>query len=249
MIKLYYIFKQITEGIKISDDDKYEVDYTKDSTDDLINLRDNPSYVKNEYGDVVIIGIPIQKNKNKSRIVNDIKKRVNIPDDVISKLTDKVITNLIGSVDLNEFDYIISPKSSSDLTKEFINKLKTVTTKPKYISDFFLKNDSDKIWLDINTASNELSNKYLKKLIKNFDKAKEISNQPIKLQPLTNFQRKYVKDMLKINLEYNNILVDMLDKKILVIDDILTSGKTLNDIKTILSTPNTNEVTLFTMFG
>jgi predicted amidophosphoribosyltransferase len=94
-----------------------------------------------------------------------------------------------------------------------------------------------------------LSNKYLRKLIKDFERSKGLGGQPIKLQPMTNFQRKYVKDMLKINPEYDNVLVDMLDKKILVIDDVLTSGKTLNDIKLILSSLNTNEIISFVMFG
>jgi predicted amidophosphoribosyltransferase len=112
----------------------------------------------------------------------------------------------------------------------------------------FIKNDVDDIWLDIETAQKELSGKYFKKLIKDFDKAKGMEGQPIKLQPLTNFQRKYVKNMLKINSDYDNVVLSMLDKKILVIDDILTSGKTLDEIKTLLSNLNTKEITLFSMF-
>jgi hypothetical protein len=249
MIKLYKIYKELTEGIKISDDDKYEVEYTKDTTDDLIRLSDELSYRKNDYGDVVMIGIPVQKSQNKSKLINDLKKGTNLTPEVISKVTDKIISNLMSSVDLNEFDYIVSPKSSSDLTREFISKLKAVTSTPVYISDLFLKNDVNKIWLDFHTASKELSNKYLKKLVKDFERSKEIDGQPLKLQPLTNFQRKYVRDMLKINPKYDSTLVDMLDKRILVIDDVLTSGKTLNDIKLILSTLNINEVILFVMFG
>lgn len=249
MIKLYKIYKELTEGIKLSDNNKYEVDYTKDTVNDLIRLSDELSYRKNDYGDIVMIGIPVQKSENKSRLINDLKKGTNITPDVISTVTDRIISNLTNRVDINDFDYIVAPKSSSNLTKEFIDKLKTIATTPTFISDLFLKNDVDKIWVDINTASKELSNKYLRKLIKDFERSKGLGGQPIKLQPMTNFQRKYVKDMLKINPEYDNVLVDMLDKKILVIDDVLTSGKTLNDIKLILSSLNTNEIISFVMFG
>jgi hypothetical protein len=41
MIKLYNVFKQITEGINISDDDEYEIDYTKDTIKDIISLGDD----------------------------------------------------------------------------------------------------------------------------------------------------------------------------------------------------------------
>jgi predicted RNA-binding protein Jag len=149
----------------------------------------------------------------------------------------------------NNYIKVFSNLSYNKNADFVINKLKMVATTPTFISDLFLKNDVDKIWLDIDTASKELSNKYLKKLIKDFERSKGLEGQPIKLQPMTNLQRKYVKDMLKINPEYNNTLVNMLDKKVLVIDDVLTSGKTLNDIKLILSSLNTNKVMLFVMFG
>jgi predicted amidophosphoribosyltransferase len=45
------------------------------------------------------------------------------------------------------------------------------------------------------------------------------------------------------------MMVDMLSKKVLIVDDVFTTGKTLNDIKTLLSNLNINGVTLFSMFG
>ena len=249
MLKLYKLFKQITEGVKITDSGDYEFNYDADLSDDLIKFSDTLSYKKNEYGDIVIIGIPILKDVKKSKIVNDLKKGMNIPQELVSKITDKIIINITDGIDINNFDYIITPKSSSDLTKEFIEKLKLVAPKPNYVSDLFLKNDTDKIWLDLDKAKSELSNKFFKKLIKDFEKLKNNSNQPLKLQPLTNFQRKYVRDLLKLNPEYDNLIVDMLNKKVFVVDDIVTSGKTLNDIKLMLSSLNTNTVVLFAMFG
>jgi phosphoribosylpyrophosphate synthetase len=195
-----------------------------------------------------MVGIPITKSEFRSKFINDLKKGGNINSNDMSIIIDKVVKNLTEYIDINDYDYIVSPKSSSDLTKTFIEKLNTLSNKPTFVNDMFIKNDVDDIWLDIETAQKELSGKYFKKLIKDFDKAKGMEGQPIKLQPLTNFQRKYVKNMLKINSDYDNVVLSMLDKKILVIDDILTSGKTLDEIKTLLSNLNTKEITLFSMF-
>lgn len=248
MIKLYNILKSIDEGIRY-DDEEYSIDYEKDLVDDLIRFTDKISFKKDEYDNVVMIGIPVKKSEYKSKFINDIKKGVNIDPKDLSFITDRIVGNLTEYVNLDDFDYVVSPKSSSQLTRSLIDKLSTLSNKPKFISDMFLKNDIENIWLDIETAEKELSNKFLKKLVKDFERSKGIEGQPMKLQPLTNFQRKYVRDMLRINSEYDNMLVDMLDKNILVVDDILTSGKTLNDIRMMLSNLNTGQITLFTMFG
>jgi predicted amidophosphoribosyltransferase len=41
----------------------------------------------------------------------------------------------------------------------------------------------------------------------------------------------------------------MIGKKVLVIDDILTSGKTINDMTNILKSLGVEDITLFCMFG
>lgn len=248
MIKLINVLSKIVEGIHIKDN-QYVVDYDKDYSEDLIKFSDKITFKKNEDGDMVIIGIPVEKYNTKSKLINDLKNLRNIDPNVVSFILSKIVDNLDNQVNISSFDYIISPKSSSPLLKTFLDELKSKTDKPIYVSDMFLKNDVDNIWLDLDKAKDELSNKYYKKLIKDFEKIKNVEGRALKLQPLTKFQRKYIKDLLIVNSDYENMLVDMLDKKVLVVDDIFTTGKTLNDIKTILSKLNINGVTLFGMFG
>lgn len=248
MIKLINVLKGIVEGIHIKDD-QYVVDFNNDHSEDLIKFFDTTTFNKNLDGDTVIIGIPIEKFNTKSKLVNDLKNLRNIDPNVVSFIMSKILDNLDNQLDISSFDYIISPKSSSPLLKTFLDKLKSVTDKPVYVSDMFLKNDINNIWLDLDKAKNELNNKFYKKLIKDFEKIKNVEGRAMKLQPLTKFQRKYIKDLLIFNSDHENMLVDMLDKKVLVIDDIFTTGKTLNDIQNILNNLNVHGVTLFAMFG
>jgi phosphoribosylpyrophosphate synthetase len=248
-MKLYNIFKEyITEGIRY-DNEEYIIDYEKDLVDDIIRFSDNLSFKKDVYGNVVMIGIPVKKSENKNKLLNDIKKGVNIDTKDISIIIDKIISNLSDNVNLSDFDYVVSPKSSSLLTKSLIDRLSLMSNNTTFISDMFLKNDVDNIWLDIETAKKELEPKYIKMLVKSFDRSKQDEGQSMKLQRLGKYHRKYVRDMLIINSDYDNIVVDMLDKNVLVIDDILTTGKTLNDIRNILTNLSTGQITLFTMFG
>jgi hypothetical protein len=248
MIKLINVLKGIVEGIQIKGD-QYVVDYDKDYSDDLIRFSDNINFTKNNDGDTVMIGFPIEKFNTKSKLVSDLKNMRNMDSNVISFIMSKIANNLNNQVDINSFDYVISPKSSSPLLKTFLDELKNKSDKPIYVNDMFLKNDVENIWLDLDTAKNELSNKYFNKLIKAFDKTKNVEGRPLKLQPLTKYQRKYIRDLLIVNPNHENMLTDMLFKKVLIVDDIITTGKTLNDIKTLLSKLNINGVTLFSMFG
>jgi len=248
MIKLINVLKGIVEGIHIKDD-QYIVDYDKDYSEDLIKFSDNINFRENNDGDTVMVGFPIEKFKTKSKLVNDLKNMRNIDPNVISFIMSKLANNLNDQVDINSFDYVISPKSSSPLLKIFLDELKNKSNKPIYVNDMVLKNDIENVWLDLDTAKKELSNKYYNKLIKAFDKIKNVKGKPLKLQPLTKFQRKYIRDLLIVNPNYKNMMVDMLSKKVLIVDDVLTTGKTLNDIKALLSNLNINGVTLFSMFG
>jgi hypothetical protein len=248
MIKLINVLKVIVEGIQIKDN-QYVVDYDKDYSEDLIRFSDNINFTKNNDGDTVMIGFPIEKFNTKSKLVNDLKNMRNMDSNVISFIMSKITNNLNNQVDINSFDYVISPKSSSPLLKSFLDELKNKSDKPIYVNDMFLKNDVENVWLDLDTAKNELSNKYFNKLIKAFDKTKNVEGRPLKLQPLTKYQRKYIRDLLIVNPNHENMLTDMLFKKVLIVDDIITTGKTLNDIKTLLSKLNINGVTLFSMFG
>lgn len=248
MIKLVNVLKKIVEGIHIKND-QYVVDYDEDYDEDLIKFSDHIKFTENDNGDTVMIGFPIERTNTKSKLVNDLKHMRNINPNVISFIISKIVNNLDKQVNINSFDYVISPKSSSPLLKTFLDELKSKSNKPIYVNDMFLKNDVENIWLDLDAAKNELSGKYLKKLIKDFEKTKNVEGRALKLQPLTKFQRKYIRDLLIINPKHENMLVDMLDRKVLIVDDIITTGKTLNDIKTLLSEFNINGVTLFSMFG
>jgi hypothetical protein len=248
MLKLLTLFKRLSEGIQYSDE-TYSVDYNNDLMTDLIRFTDRLSVNKDIYGDIVLIGIPIQKSENKSILMNHLKTNKGLSNSDRAFLIDRIKYNLEDYEKINEYDYVISPRSSSTLTKEFIESLKIDHPNTTFISDMFLKNSIEKIWVDVDTAKQEKPHKFVKKLIKRFEQSKGLEGQSMKLQPLNNYERKYIRDMIVVNPGYQNILSDMSDKKILIIDDILTSGKTLNDIKLLLTDLNIGNITLFTMFG
>lgn len=247
MIKLYDIYKLVSEGISYHNG--YKIDYDKDFVNDLISFSDKLSFQKDTYGNTIMVGIPISQSENRNVLINDLKLGVGLPKDEQSFIVDRVVNNINDYVDINSFDYVISPKSSSSLVKNFLNILSSFNKKTTFIDNMFLKNDFKNIWLDIELAKKERPNKYVKSLIKRFDKLKSSDKDHFKLQPLNKYERRYVRDMLKVNPEHTNIIYDMMDKNILIVDDILTSGKTFDDIKNMLNVFGIKNVTFFSMFG
>lgn len=247
MIKLYDIYKLLSEGI--SYDKGYKIDYDKDFVNDLIRFSDKLSFQKDTYDNTIMVGIPISQSENKNVLINDLKLGVGLSKDEQSFIIDRVVNNINDYIDINSFDYVISPKSSSSLVKNFLDILSSLNKKTIFIDNMFLKNDFKNIWLDIELAKKERPNKYVKSLIKRFDKLKSSDKEYFKLQPLNKYERRYVRDMLKVNPEHTNIIYDMMDKNILIVDDILTSGKTFDDIKNMLNVFNIKNVTFFSMFG
>lgn len=248
MIKLCEVFELNELGITYLDD-TYFVDYEKDQVDDLIKFTDKLSVRKDMYGDVVMIGIPISPFGSRSKLINDLKSN----DGLVKEkryLGELIYKNLKKYVNIDDYDYIISPKSSSNLIKSFMFYLKVYHREPKFINDMFVKNDIDKIKLDIEQAIADGKNsKFIKGLVKNFDLSKNTNGQSMKLQRFYNNERKYIKNMLVVNPDYSNVIPDMIGKKVLVIDDILTSGKTINDIIGILKGLGVDDISLFCMFG
>jgi hypothetical protein len=249
MIKLCEIYELNELGINYLDDTSF-IDYEKDEVDDLIRFTDKLSFRKDMYGNVVMVGIPVNHFDNRSKLINALKSNEGLVKEKIY-LGELIYKNLKEHINIDDYDFIISPKSSSNLIKAFMFYLKVNhNTHPKYINDMFIKNDIENIKLDIEQAIADGKNsKFIKGLVKRFDMSKNLNNQSMKLQPLNNYERKYIKNMLVVNPEYNSIISEMIGKKVLVIDDILTSGKTINDMTNILKSLGVEDITLFCMFG
>jgi hypothetical protein len=248
MIKLCEIYELNELGINYLDDTSF-IDYEKDQVDDLIRFTDKLSFRKNMYGDVVMVGIPVSPFGNRNKLINALKSNEGLVKEKIY-LGELIYKNLKEHINIDDYDYIISPKSSSKLTKMFMFYLKVHHRGPKFIDDMFVKNDIENIKLDIEQAIADGKNsKFIKGLVKRFDMSKNINNQSMKLQPLNNYERKYIKNMLVVNPDYTNLIPDMIGKKVLVIDDVLTSGKTINDITGLLKSLGVEDISLFCMFG
>lgn len=160
MIKLCEIYELNELGINYLDDTSF-IDYEKDEVDDLIRFTDKLSFRKDMYGNVVMVGIPVNHFDNRSKLINALKSNEGLVKEKIY-LGELIYKNLKEHINIDDYDFIISPKSSSNLIKAFMFYLKVNhNTHPKYINDMFIKNDIENIKLDIEQAIADGKNTYL----------------------------------------------------------------------------------------
>lgn len=130
-------------------------------------------------------------------------------------------------------DLLIYPKSNSELLKMFISKLKIELSGIDIVDDGFIKNvelDAENIehllnkdhpdWKKFNEEHPKEVDKFKKELERN------VKRGPLELKKIYKPYLKFVKNFIKFRDE-GEALDKVIDKNVLVIDDILSSGSTM----------------------
>lgn len=158
------------------------------------------------------------------------------PYTVNQKILDQLMTGVVGAskkiLEHLDPDVIIYPKSSSDLTKTFAEKLKAAYPKIQVVDEGFVKKmlkagDEEAM---INTSHPDW-----KKFVEEHPKdaanlkkslATQIANGNLELKKLYKPYVKFIKNFVELKDAYAT-LEQVLGKRVLVVDDILSSGTTM----------------------
>jgi len=142
--------------------------------------------------------------------------------------------------DLN-VDIIVTPKSSSSLTKDFAQKIKERNPGIEFLLDSFVKaEDPSKITLDL--ESKKLSDSTIKKLESSIRRGVKLGYFQMKwvLPPY----RKFLKNVFS----YTGNAKKFEGKKVLIIDDVIASGSSLVSIFQTLQEAGAESVKCLTIF-
>lgn len=132
-------------------------------------------------------------------------------------------------------DIIIYPKSSSKLLSRFVNDISSTYPSAKVLPEAFIKRalSAEDIEPLINTEhpawkkfseENPKSVHELKMSLK-----RQIKNGELELKKLFKPHLKFIRNFIELKDAYN-ILDEIIGKKVLVMDDILSSGSTMNEM-------------------
>jgi predicted amidophosphoribosyltransferase len=149
-------------------------------------------------------------------------------------------TNIIPKLSskFNNIDVIVYPYSSSKLLKFFSEEL-AKQTNCKTIPDAFIKSLPSEISIDTNGVVLEL--KTLKSLYKIIETAETNGYFELKKVPLQ--FRNFFTGYIKLSKDSNSFI----DKNVLVVDDVLSSGSTISEIYKILYANGAKSITGVTL--
>jgi hypothetical protein len=226
----------ITEGIYF-DDDNFVFDYRIDEKSHFINLKYNNKFVKVNKKDIFYSYV-MKDNVDRTIKKLFIKSLKYKDEQFISyndyeKFLNKGILGFLHIIDRN-IDIIIYPKSSSPLNFDIAKKIKDkLGTNTYIVKDSIVKNEIENIKID----ASKISDKTRKSLLKYSIKDGEFFLKRIPPQ-----YRKYFFNFLKFD---NNIQRDFYNKlsgNILIVDDILSEGTTINEIEKLVKSFNPSKI-------
>lgn len=254
----------ISEGVKYKNS-TFTFDFKHDNKTDIIALTDNlfssVSY-DNTYFYQYEFGLDIS-SKLRSEFIHALKFDQNVLGlDNINRFIDRAMTNLNKAINLSTVDIVIYPQSSSNLTRDIVDRIDSFTDSEKYIKLELAKKQISEIgfnwskfdkYCDVKEIPDNIKDVMKKKMDKMlndihtldyFSIAKHIKDQ------------KYKKFLSTIYKFYDAQTIELIksikDKKILIIDDIYTSGVTIEQIikaYQMLTPDDFNTLTIFTLIG
>jgi pyrimidine operon attenuation protein/uracil phosphoribosyltransferase len=139
-------------------------------------------------------------------------------------------------------DIIVSPMSSSDLTKEFVKRIKDRTHLDVYVDSFKKQPDISKVEIDRNHP--KITDAIIKSMETTIERA--IRRNHLSVKMFSPMHRKFIKNMFEIT--DAALLAKFEDKKVVVIDDIMTTGTSAKNIADVLLTNGAAEVSVLTIF-
>lgn len=254
----------IYSGIR-SNDSGYAYDYTTNTPDDIIHLVSPQIYRSSIRNSIYWFGYRFNDNvssKDRSEFIHYIKGLTNprISDDELNHLIEAPLIELHNKINLYDVDCLVFPGSGrSNLVRQMISIINEFTDHDTARISFELVKtapvDIEFDWemFDADFKYDEDTSRY--RNMKNYVESKLLPA----IHNLDYFSlaesvkpkyRKYIKNFLKFSesdlIRYSRLQCD----NILVVDDINTSGSTLNEILRILNKINSNcNIFVYTLIG
>jgi predicted amidophosphoribosyltransferase len=245
----YTYYDYLLEIIK-STDDGISIDYNDNATDPTsLNTKFGHHKNRTPYKSSIELptghSFPIYSAYKYTKMNGDVVEKLKRSDnDELNSFVNRTSIYLSKFCRDENIDTIVIQKHPRKLIKKLAEKLsEKISMNPPAILDIVEKNDIENIKIEIPSNVKNKDRIYVE-LKKSLADALN-SNDPIKIHKIFGKYRHFLTNTQKINAKFAE---DISDKRILVLDDIVTSGKTVADILSILFSFNAKDVKICTVF-
>lgn len=249
---------ELTEGIR-QEGNSFIFDFERDDTSDIVKLTEEVKqlqvfgrvfYYAYEFADSV-------DSATRTKFIHDFKFDV-IPADVRSKFITRAVDSLDRQAGLDNFSTVIYPESKSDVVSDVLEYIYMCAHKPmksfKLIKSLPKDIEFDyeaftQTRLDSGNYTDAQKEEVLSNIRRMMDKIHSLDYFSIARDSKYKY-RKYLKDFYYFeNTEQEKIYANLSDEKVLLIDDVTTSGTTLSLMLQTLKCVFPREVVIFSIIG
>ena len=257
-------------GIQYSDTDKvFSFDFEHDGKEDIICLT-NHGYQVEAFGKCFYYGYEFADNVDgrvRSEFIKYLKFPLSLKDEPnLTQFIQKAINDLNDKIDLYDYDLVVMPQSSSKVNQYMLRYIYRFAQPSLYYMEL-IKSLPENISFDTNAYERQ----YLDDTLENGrpryteaqkEQVKESINQMLELIHHKEYftiakdvkksrMRPYITRFLRFkDTNDEELCTKIRNQNILVVDDITTSGSTLNEILRSLRIINEdNNITIFSLIG
>lgn len=256
--------KPVHEGIRKDSDGKYTMDFKNDNVTDLLDLTKEEIYESDFKGHIYKFGYAFKKDissKDRTEVIKWIKGL--LPNDKPTKLELKIFVDkplAMLNRELSRVDAIVYPDSKrSDLVQQMVQMsgdylqhdigsvgYKLIKNLPQNVEFDWVKFNQDISRDEDLNRHNQMK----ATATQTMDKIKTKDYFSL-AESVKSKYRPYIKNYLTFETEEaKKTFSELQGKKILIIDDINTTGATLNEILRVVGKVNdTCEIYIFTLIG
>ena len=243
----------LIEGISFQDN-KFVFNFNSDKEGDIVPLKYSKSHTSKKFGFNFFFGWSInfkgaskeecdlfrKSIKNNSSYINPEDKQL---------LINKAVIKFDSIFDIASYDIIIYPKSSSSLVFEIAKALKAKSTNTILANDVIVKNKLENIKIDydkyISSAKTpEEAAKRKKDLDNDFKRATKDGNFQIK--KVHQFRKGMFSNYMVFDDKVTRQIFNSISNgRVIVVDDIFTTGTTIKEIMSLVNSYTPSEATCF----
>lgn len=253
----------ITGGVRLGDGDEFVVDYTYDYPDDLIHLVPPQLYRSSRRNHIYWFGYKFNNgigSKQRTDFINYVKGIGDsvMPDNDLTKFIEYPLGELDKQISMYKIDAFVYPLSGrSQLVKKMMNIIGGYSSHNANRLNFEIvksaPTDVDFDWELFNSDTEDDPNKqaqmtkYVKEVLLPAIHDLDYFSLAHSVKPK---YRKYIKNFLHLSDNDIERFSKMQGKNILVVDDINTSGATLDEILRVLDEVNHDcNIFVYTLIG
>lgn len=242
----------LLEGIRLVND-QFVFDFKNDMEEDVVFLKYSNTKSKGKRSGINVYFSWNFNSHADSQQISLFRKQLKngnmISEQDKQAMINKGVIGFDSQFDINSFDIVVFPKSSSPLVSQIAKTIKAKSTNLLFADEVIVKSSIENINIDYDAylrSATTPEEKEKRKLQLDKDFKHATKNGPFEIKKIHQFRKRVFSNYLTFRDDTSRQIYNALSGgKVLIVDDYLTTGSTLTELIRLLVSFNPKTMTCF----